>query len=754
MRLHVTIFSLLLVLLVVMMYPFTLGASKGEVIEHCGILATDETWVSSVTHVVTCDIEVAPNATLTVEPGAVVKFQFRRSLRVRGTLVAIGNQTNSIYFTSYVDDTVGGDTNGDGSASVPGLGDWGHLFFYPESNDASAIVYTSLSYSGEIACCSANQGAIQLDNASPTLENISFHQNYINGAQILGNRTWATDTWDSTSVVYVLEGGDVTIGQGETLNVEPGVKIKVTFRTDLQVNGKLVMSGTIDSPISMTSYLDDSICGIGAQGEAVCDTHNDGGTAGSVGDWGHIQFNSSSDDESLLTRTIIKHSGESECCSPLYGAIQLDNASPKLSYLSLTDNYINGAKVTTTIDWLTSDWQNDTVIYVIQSGDLRIPALNSLTLRPGVKVKFEFRADMMIDGTLDAQGTEGNPIYFTSISDDTVCGTGALNEPVCDTNNNGGSTGGVGAWGHIQFNSNSNDNSIITRAVIRYSGESECCSPSEGALLLDNASPHLSYISFTNNYINGVELKGNINWTEDSWDNPTVVYVIDGGTLMVPYLNTLTVSAGTILKMNRYAHLQVDGKVLMEGTSSQPVWISSVYDDLLCGVGALNEPVCDTYNDGGSAGTRGDWGSIVFTANSDDSSRIAYTHIEYSGKRDCCSPDDVALILDNASPTIAYSSVHNGHIGIRTVGNSYPTLLCNDIFDNTGLGIQNLSTQGTIQAENHWWGDTSGPTHATNPNGTGQLVGDAVDFLPWRQMLCLADAPDLSISLFLPLVRR
>ena len=41
------------------------------------------------------------------------------------------------------------------------------------------------------------------------------------------------------------------------------------------------------------------------------------------------------------------------------------------------------------------------------------------------------------------------------------------------------------------------------------------------------------------------------------------------------------------------------------------------------------------------------------------------------------------------------------------------------------------STHPAVDATNNWWGDASGPTHSTNPAGTGDAVSDNVSFNPW-----------------------
>lgn len=55
----------------------------------------------------------------------------------------------------------------------------------------------------------------------------------------------------------------------------------------------------------------------------------------------------------------------------------------------------------------------------------------------------------------------------------------------------------------------------------------------------------------------------------------------------------------------------------------------------------------------------------------------------------------------------------------------------NCISGNTSFGMYAEGFTANLNAENNYWGAGSGPTHASNPTGTGDAVSDYVDFQPW-----------------------
>ncbi len=92
---------------------------------------------------------VAEGDTLRVEPGTILKLEDDVSVVITGVLQALGTPVDSVVFTSMRDDAYGGDTNGDGTATVPAPGDWSTIHVHEGSVIQNAVVrYGGTNYYG------------------------------------------------------------------------------------------------------------------------------------------------------------------------------------------------------------------------------------------------------------------------------------------------------------------------------------------------------------------------------------------------------------------------------------------------------------------------------------------------------------------------------------------------------------------------------------------------------------------------------
>ena len=295
------------------------------VIRVSGTISKDTTWISGRVYVLG-SVSIPSTVTLTIEPGAVVKVGGWSYLRVDGKLNvgAIGGK--SVCFTSELDDTVGGDTNGDGANTTPTVGSWGTIFVYGSATMSNCVVRYGggyipyigtpgcaiASYSGSnlsLSGCELSHNALGLVANHPTsfkLTGTAMHDNDVGDATIvdppalsLGAASGNTSTRgirlagtasgdvvlgaDHGGYVIGLDSGDsrvLSVPTTCTLKVEPGTVIKTVGWCYLDVRGKLDAAGTTARPIYFTSYGDDTVGG---------DTNGDGAnTTPTVGSWGTI----------------------------------------------------------------------------------------------------------------------------------------------------------------------------------------------------------------------------------------------------------------------------------------------------------------------------------------------------------------------------------------------------------------------------------------------------------------------------------
>ena len=119
-------------------------------------------------YVVSTDMTVASGATLTIQPGAILKFASGKSMIVNkgGTFDSRGTRAFPVIFTSLKDDAHGGDTNGDGGATRPRPGDWRRIYVSGRANLSHCELYYGASGNETGIIETSDSGVLEMDGCT------------------------------------------------------------------------------------------------------------------------------------------------------------------------------------------------------------------------------------------------------------------------------------------------------------------------------------------------------------------------------------------------------------------------------------------------------------------------------------------------------------------------------------------------------------------------------------------------------------
>ena len=447
-----------------------------------------------------------------------------------------------------------------------------------------------------------------------------------------------------------------------------------------------------------------------------------------------------------------------------YGIFQEVNDSLLYKANTFTGNASGGVRVGGGTMTGSITWQAAGNPYVV-TNHLTVAEGTTLTLEPGVVVKFDQYRHLNVDGTLTAAGTPSSPITFTGATESlrwwgpiTIRNNGSATFDWCDI--------GYGAY---------SDNAGILKT-------------GTGSLTLKNSTIHhhggdglkiesgySSFVSSGNMFSNnnyGVHLGSNTSFEDTSSDFEDNNYdlFVDGGIITGEtvwqlkkdyslYVNgritvadsgSLTVKAGTVVKPNQYVDFLIDGRLKVAGTSADPVYFTSWRDDTVGG---------DANGDGHESFPAENWWRAINTRN-DGSADIEWCDIAYGGHADNAGilktgtgslslknstihhHGGDGLRLDNSTGehTVFRCSFTNSANGVLVKNQATPTTISGATLEgNTGYGVLNQNS-AEVDARGAWWGHETGPEHTSlNPDAEGDRVSDGVLFDPWRTTPNLAE---------------
>jgi len=380
-------------------------------------------------------------------------------------------------------------------------------------------------------------------------------------------------TWYAYASPYVITGL-VTVSDGDTLTIEPGVIVKFQSNTRMDINGTLIAAGTETDSIIFTSYNDDEYGG---------DTNGNGPSSGSPGYWDQLFFESA-DAGCVLDYCRIRYAGNEyylDYYDRHYNAICLWDSGTALtmahciveSTYYTTTNYVKPgaiyARGGTSLDishCVIRENQNDG-IYAAGSLELRNSSIINNSNR-GVYIT-----------------SAGAVIVADTLSSNGAAGLNCPNLPAEFHDNISTDNGGWGFYIPAEV-----VDGVWNGGFASGNGRANAIGVTEGSIAASTA------------------------WIDDYH------YAIHGN-LTVPDAVTFTLEAGAVLKFNPDRRIHINGTLVAAGAEADSVVFTSYRDDSHGG---------DTNNDGPSSGSPGDWDHLLFDS-ADVGCNLAYSLIRFAG---------------------------------------------------------------------------------------------------------------------------
>ena len=651
------------------------------------VISTDTTWMSgTVYNINNCVVIVNAGITLTVEGGAEARFSGTTSgIKVLGTLNAAGSSGNLALFRS-VPETAGswygiylapGSTGNFDYAAIRGAGAYvanGNLNGY---NRAQLDVVNATLNMDHSEITNGNTSGIYLQGASlsPTIQNTSVSSNLGTGNQYGYAIYQATINMQPTYSNLTFTGNTVDkvmlLAEPLTGNVTLG-GAPIGFRCGFTNCPITIPTGTTLT-IQPGAQVDMS------NAPTYLDVQNGG--------------------------SLIAEGSETQRIGIFKGGIKLQAGSQaSMKYFDLEGRKgIGGIYVG--IEIYTDQVQ-------LEHAYITNAASEGIYIKTPASTTFTFN---FIDVSSSGNGREG--IYLE-----------ARDGSILNFNLNGGNISNNGYSGIYTYTMGGAIFPHLSNLTINANGVAPTSWAQKQGLQLsyENVNPYLENLAITNNpgtaiywncngHITARNLTASGNAAEAGNQLQIAACVLtsgrewnlDGVLIPVHVTENIYINAGGVLTLAPGTRLGFD-----------PNKRVSIQSGSLYALGSADKPIIFTRYAEGQA----PWKGIE-----NNKGTLILRHVDVSYVTDS---DGVGIWGSPTRSIIQNSKIHHNYDGIYMTGTNQntTTILNNEIYNNSHFGVS--GREQVVNAYYNYWGDPSGPRHATNPGGTGDAVNQ-VNFNPF-----------------------
>lgn len=746
------------------------GAETLNGLRLAGSTRVDGTWSypgPGFAYILAGDYGVHDGATLTLEPGVVVKGNsYWHSLIVtNASLHAVGSASRPIVFTSLADDTAGGDTQTNGNASEPSVNEWGGILLRwdPDTVQAPAatLTHVHLRHGG-----GETLALLEFYGSSPQLTDCRLEFSGEDGA--FGRYHVAEDVVHGCAPLFWRTRVAGNAGEGIEMSHEPGpgVSVPVIHGCTFQNNG---------AAMAFASQVFPDFDGANVLVNAV-DRTNGMRVAGATqqdGAWERPGANF----PWLLADDYVVRAGATLSVEP--GVVVKATSYWHSLYIEGSRLEVDG---TAQMPVVFTSYPDDSAGGDAQGDGNQAATVNQwggiIVTRSGENGQFGSTLRMH-HTELRYGGGETNALLEVHGSDAELAYVTAAHSA--------GHGVHIAAWdarGSVHASS-----ATVTQSTFR-DNDVTGLSLHHGVFADGSAfQPEVTHCHFARNHeamaigtntfpvFNGtltqtiepetnragLAIAGQAT-VSGAWDypGPNVPYLLDGDYVVAPGV-MLTIESGTVVKGTNYWHsLVIDGgKLHALGTPGQPIIFTSAQDDRFCG---------DTNgNDDGNVPEGGDWGGVVLRYHVDSNRRaeghFSYVQAHYGGGEtrgnvevmgaDATLTDGLFTASAEAglyvgdvegrtgAATVRYSGFTQNASGLVVTGDAVALMETNRFAGNT-WGVRADGSQ-CLDARGSWWGHANGPHDPSeshdcvaalgevhvNLNEAGDRVTNKVRYAPW-----------------------